>query len=102
LTAHLKALEEREANSPKTSTRQEIIKLRAEINQVETKRTMQILNQTKKNYTNNQLKQELGFLFVWLVGWLVGFFCCCCFLFFCFVLFFLENQQDRYILSQTK
>jgi hypothetical protein len=35
LTAHLKALEQKEANSPKRSTQQEIIKLRGEINQVE-------------------------------------------------------------------
>jgi hypothetical protein len=46
LTAHLKALEQKEANSPKRSRRQEIIKLRAEINQVETKRTKQRNNQT--------------------------------------------------------
>jgi len=38
LTAHLKALEQKEANTPRRSRRQEIIKLRAEINQVETKR----------------------------------------------------------------
>ena len=36
LIAHLKALEQKEANTPKRSRRQEIIKLRAEINQVET------------------------------------------------------------------
>ena len=41
LTTHLKALEQKEANSPKRSRRQEIIKLRAEINQVETKGSMQ-------------------------------------------------------------
>jgi hypothetical protein len=40
LTAHLEALELKEANSPKRSRLQEIIKLRAEINQVETKRTI--------------------------------------------------------------
>jgi hypothetical protein len=34
LTAHLKVLEEKEANSPMRSRQQEIIKLRAEINQV--------------------------------------------------------------------
>jgi hypothetical protein len=45
LTAHLKALEQKEANSPKRSRLQEIIKLRAEINQVETKRTIQRINQ---------------------------------------------------------
>jgi hypothetical protein len=33
LTAHLKALEQKEANSPKRSRWQEIIKLRAEINE---------------------------------------------------------------------
>ena len=37
LTAHLEALELKEAKLPKRSGRQEIIKLRAEINQVETK-----------------------------------------------------------------
>jgi hypothetical protein len=47
LTAHLKALEQKEANSPKRSRWQEIIKLRAEINQVKTKRTIQRINQTR-------------------------------------------------------
>ena len=41
LTACLKALEQKEANTPKTSIMQEIIKLRAETNQIETKRTIQ-------------------------------------------------------------
>jgi hypothetical protein len=41
LTALLKALEQKEANSTKRSRWQEIIKLRAEINQIETKRTIQ-------------------------------------------------------------
>jgi hypothetical protein len=45
LTAHLKSLEQKEANSPKRSRCQEIIKLRAEINQVEAKRTIQRINQ---------------------------------------------------------
>jgi hypothetical protein len=44
LTTHLKALE---ANSPKKSRQQEIIKLRALINQIETKRTIQRFNQTR-------------------------------------------------------
>jgi hypothetical protein len=47
LIAHLKALEQKEANIPKRSRLQEIIKLRAEINQVETKRTIQRINQTR-------------------------------------------------------
>ena len=46
LTTHLKALEQKEANSLKRSRRQEIIKLRGEINQVET-RTIQRINQTR-------------------------------------------------------
>ena len=41
LTVYLKALESKEANTPKRSRWQEIIKLRAEINQVETKRTIE-------------------------------------------------------------
>jgi hypothetical protein len=47
LTAHLKALEQKGANSPKRSRQKEIIKLRAEINQVETRRTIQRINQTR-------------------------------------------------------
>jgi hypothetical protein len=43
LTAQLKAIEQKEANRPK----KEIIKLRAEINQVETRRTIQRVNQTR-------------------------------------------------------
>jgi hypothetical protein len=40
LRAELKALEQKEANSSKRSRWQLILKLRAEINQVETKRTV--------------------------------------------------------------
>ena len=46
LRAHLEALELKEANSPKRSRWQEIIKLRGEINQVET-RTIQRINQSR-------------------------------------------------------
>jgi hypothetical protein len=48
LIAHLKALEQKEANSPKWSRQQEIIKLRGKINQAETKRTIQRINQTRR------------------------------------------------------
>ena len=47
LIAHLKALELKGAKIPKRSRRQEIIKLRAKINQVDTKRTIQRINQTR-------------------------------------------------------
>ena len=36
LTPHLRALEQKEVNTPKSSIRQEIVKLKAEINQIET------------------------------------------------------------------
>jgi hypothetical protein len=47
LTTHLKALEKKKANSPKRSRLQKIIKLRGEINQVETRRTIQRINQRR-------------------------------------------------------
>jgi hypothetical protein len=47
LTAHLKALKQKEANIPKRNRWQEIIKLRAEINLLETMRTIQRINKTK-------------------------------------------------------
>jgi hypothetical protein len=47
LTAHPKALEQKEANSPKRSRLQKIINLMAEINQVKINRTIQRINQTK-------------------------------------------------------
>jgi hypothetical protein len=47
LTAHLETLELKEANSPKRSRWQEIIKLKAEIHEWETKRTIQRINQTR-------------------------------------------------------
>jgi hypothetical protein len=61
LTAHLRALEQKEANTPKKSRRQKIVKLgerggsRVEDggggegnNQIETKRTLQSINKKKK------------------------------------------------------
>jgi hypothetical protein len=47
LTEHLKGLEEKEANSAKRSTRQEIVKLRTEINQIETRKTIQRIIKTR-------------------------------------------------------
>ncbi|KAL6084380.1 hypothetical protein STEG23_022622 [Scotinomys teguina] len=47
LTAHLKALEQEEAKSPRRNRLKEIIKLRAEINKIETKKTIQRINETK-------------------------------------------------------
>jgi hypothetical protein len=47
LTAHLKSLEQKEAKTPKRSKWQEIIKLGAEINQVNQKRTRTRINKTR-------------------------------------------------------
>ena len=48
LTVHLRALEQKEANSPKRSRRQEIVKLRAKINQIETQKSLSRINKTKR------------------------------------------------------
>jgi hypothetical protein len=44
LTTHLKALQQKEANLPKKSRLQEILKLRGDINQMETRGTIQRIN----------------------------------------------------------
>jgi hypothetical protein len=64
LTAHLKALEQKVANTPKRKRRQEEIKLRTEISQVETKRTKQRTNQTMSCFFEkiNKLDQPLASL----------------------------------------
>ena len=46
LTLHQKQLE-REQTRPKVSRRKEIIKIRAEINEIETKKTIEKINETK-------------------------------------------------------
>ena len=47
LTLHLKELEKEEETKPKVSRRKEIIKIRAEINEIETKKTIAKINKTK-------------------------------------------------------
>jgi hypothetical protein len=44
---HLELLEKQEQAKPKTSRRTEIIKIRAKINEIETKKTIQRINETK-------------------------------------------------------
>jgi hypothetical protein len=62
LTAHLKALEKKEANSPQRSRQQEIIKLRGEINEVETRRTIQRINHMRSWFFEkiNKIDKPLG------------------------------------------
>ena len=47
LTLHLKELEKEEKTKPRVSRRKETIKLRAEINEIEMKKTTQKINETK-------------------------------------------------------
>ena len=47
LTLQLKELEKEEQTKPKVSKRKEIIKMRAEINETETKKTIAKMNKTK-------------------------------------------------------
>jgi hypothetical protein len=47
LMLHLKQLEKQEQANPKTNRRREIIKIRAEINEIEAKKTIQRINETK-------------------------------------------------------
>ena len=47
LTLHLKQLEKEEMKNPRVSRRKEIIKIRAEINEIETKETMAKINKAK-------------------------------------------------------
>ena len=47
LTLYLKELEKEEQTKPKVSRRKEIIKIRAELNEIETKKTVAKINKTK-------------------------------------------------------
>ena len=47
LTAHLKEIEAEQQRQPKPSRRREIIKIRAEINNIESKKTVEQINETK-------------------------------------------------------
>jgi hypothetical protein len=62
LTTHVKALEQKEANSHKRSRQQEIIKLRGKINQVETRRTIQRINQMRSWFSEkiNKIDKPLA------------------------------------------
>jgi hypothetical protein len=50
---HLKFLEKQEQANPKTNRRREIIKIRAEINEIETTKTIQRINETKSWFFEN-------------------------------------------------
>ena len=50
LTLHLKQLEKEEQTKPKVSRRKEIIKIRAEVNEIEMKKTIQKINEIKSQF----------------------------------------------------
>jgi hypothetical protein len=56
LMLHLKLLEKQEQVKPKTSRRREIIKIRAETNETESKNTIQRINETK-NWSFEQINK---------------------------------------------
>ena len=47
LTLHLKELEKEQQIKPKSIRRKEIIKIRAELNEIETRRTVEQINETR-------------------------------------------------------
>ena len=62
LTLHLKQLEKEEGKKPKISTRKEIIKIRGEIREKETKETVAKINKTKSWFFEqiNKIDKPLG------------------------------------------
>ena len=62
LTLHLKELEKEEQTKPKVSRRKEIIKIRVEINEIETKKTIEKINKPKSWFFEkiNKIDQPLG------------------------------------------
>jgi hypothetical protein len=62
LMIHLKLLGKQEQANPKTNRRREIIKIRAEINEIETKTTIQRISETKSWFfeKNKQDRQTSG------------------------------------------
>jgi hypothetical protein len=69
LTAHPKAREQKEANAPKRSRRQEIIKLGAEINPVETKKdyTKKVIILNVCSYVSFLGKKNMNFIWLKIV-----------------------------------
>ena len=62
ITLHLKQLEWEEQTRPKVSRRKEIIKIRAEINERETKKTIEKINEMKSWFFKkiNKIDKPLG------------------------------------------
>ena len=50
LTLHLQELEEQQQRKPRASRRKEITKIRAELNDIETKRTIQMMKNSRSRF----------------------------------------------------
>ena len=59
LTVHLKKLEKEEQTKPKVSRRKEIIKIRAEINEIETRKTIAKISKTKSWFFENEIESVI-------------------------------------------
>ena len=59
LTLHLKQLQKEEQKNPKVSRRKEIIKMRAEIKEIETKKTTEKINETKSWFSEKMKLRNL-------------------------------------------
>ena len=62
LTSHLKQLEKEEQIKPKVGRRKEIIKIKAEINKTDTKKTIAKINETKSCFSEkiNKIDKPLA------------------------------------------
>ena len=60
LTLHLKELEKEVQTKPKVSRRKEIIKVRAEINEIETEKTIAKMNKTKSWFFERSEERRVG------------------------------------------
>ena len=58
LTLHLKQLQKKEQTKPKVSRRKELIKIRAEVNEIETKKTIAKIDKTKSWFFDKVNKIE--------------------------------------------
>jgi hypothetical protein len=64
---HLELLEKQEQTKPKTSRQKEIIKIRAEMNEIETKNTIQRISETKSWFFEkiNKINKPLANMTKW-------------------------------------
>lgn len=55
LNVHLKELEKQQETKPKTSRRKEVIKIRSEINDLETRKIIEQINETRSSFFEKKI-----------------------------------------------